>query len=339
MATMSPDTDPEAIRRFGLAVATPFAVLAGMQLDVFSPLQDGPADVDALARRMGVDARRLRPLLYALVTAELLTVEDRRFSNAPLADRFLIHGRPGYLGGVHELWSDVWGAFFRIAESVRTGAPQAKHEFEEMPREELAAFLRGQHPLAMGAGRALIQALEPNRPSNLLDVGGGSGGLAIGACETIRDLRATVVELPAVATITEESLADAGLAGRIEVRATDVIHDPIEGAFDVAVLRNVLQTMSAEQARQALHNVGHAVAPSGTIMIIGFILDDSRLSPPVAVAYNLFFLSAYEHGEAYTAGEHRDWLESAGFEDVQYGPAPAGFGSSGIGLVTARKRT
>jgi hypothetical protein len=48
--------------------------------------------------------------------------------------------------------------------------------------------------------------------------------------------------------------------------------------------------------------------------------------------------SLNEHGEAYTAGEHREWLEAAGFEDIQYGPAPAGFGTSGIGLVTARKR-
>ena len=73
-------------------------------------------------------------------------------------------------------------------------------------------------------------------------------------------------------------------------------------------------------------------------MVIGFILDDTRLGPPVTVAYNLFFLNVYEHGEAYTAGEHREWLEAAGFEDIRCGPAPAGFGTSGIGLVTARKR-
>jgi hypothetical protein len=59
----------------------------------------------------------------------------------------------------------------------------------------------------------------------------------------------------------------------------------------------------------------------------------------VAAAYDLFFIGAYEHGEAYTVGEHRKWLEAAGFEDVRSVPAPAGFGTSGIGLVTARKRS
>jgi precorrin-6B methylase 2 len=77
-----------------------------------------------------------------------------------------------------------------------------------MPQKELAAFLRGQHPLAMAAGRALSHALEPDRPSSLLDVGGGSGGLAIGACETLPHLRATVLELPSVAPITEEFIAE-----------------------------------------------------------------------------------------------------------------------------------
>jgi precorrin-6B methylase 2 len=330
--------DPDQLRQFGYAVATPFAVLAGMQLDVFTPLRDGPLGAEALAERLGVDARRLRPVLYALVGAQLLTVEEGRFANSPLAERFLVRGQSTYMGGVHELWSDVWQALLKTAESVRTGVPQARHDFAAMPRDELAAFLRGQHPLAMAAGRALIETLKPGRPNTLLDVGGGSGGLAIGACEAASHLRATVVELPTVTPITEEFVAAAGLSERIEVRVGDVIRAPLEGMFGVAVLRNLLQTMSAEQARRTLHHVGQAIAPGGSVVIIGFILDDTRLGPPVALAYNLFFLNAYEQGEAYTAGEHRAWLEAAGFKDVHCGQAPPGFGTPGIGLVTARKR-
>jgi SAM-dependent methyltransferase len=338
MTKATPEPDSDQIRQFGYAVATPFAVLAGMQLDVFTPLREGPLDAEALAERLGVHARRLRPVLYALVGAELLTLEEERFANTPLAERFLIRGQPTYMGGVHELWSDVWHALLKTAESVRTGAPQAEHDFEAMPRAELAAFLRGQHPLAMAAGHALIDTLKPERPKTLLDVGGGSGGLAIGACEAASHLRATVVELPTVTPITEEFVAAAGLSDRIEIRAADVIRAPLEGSFDVAALRNLLQTLSVEQARQTLHHVGQAIAPGGSVMIIGFILDDTRLGPPVALAYNLFFLNAYEEGEAYTAGEHREWLEAAGFEDVRSGPAPPGFGTPGIGLITARRR-
>jgi hypothetical protein len=41
-------------------------------------------------------------LLYALVTANLLTVEGNRFANTPEAQQFLVKGQPTYLGGRHE---------------------------------------------------------------------------------------------------------------------------------------------------------------------------------------------------------------------------------------------
>jgi hypothetical protein len=96
--------------------------------------------------------------------------------------------------------------------------------------------------------------------------------------------------------------------------------------------------MSVEQARRTIRNVGEAVAPGGLIHIIGWALDDTRLAPPPAVDFNLVFLNIYDDGEAYTASEHREWLEAAGFVDFRWGEAPPGAGPPGMGLVTARKR-
>ncbi len=53
-------------------------MLAGMQLDVFTPLKDGPLTAEQLAAALNVKAEKLSPLLYALVAAELLTVEGTR---------------------------------------------------------------------------------------------------------------------------------------------------------------------------------------------------------------------------------------------------------------------
>jgi DNA-binding IclR family transcriptional regulator len=49
------------------------SVLAGMQLDLFTPLKDGPLSADQIAESIGVGATRLRPLLNALVVVGLLT--------------------------------------------------------------------------------------------------------------------------------------------------------------------------------------------------------------------------------------------------------------------------
>ena len=55
----------------------------------------------------------------------------------------------------------------------------------------------------------------------------------------------------------------------------------------------------------------------GEIYIVGYVLDDDRLSPPETAAYNLVFLNLYDEGEAYTESEYKTWLEAAGFKDFQ----------------------
>ena len=60
-------------------------MLAGMQLDVFTPLNDSPLTAAQLADVLGVNTEKLSRLLYALVTAGLLTVDGDRFANTPEA--------------------------------------------------------------------------------------------------------------------------------------------------------------------------------------------------------------------------------------------------------------
>ena len=87
---------PETIERLEAAVYPSFAILAGMQLDLFTPLKDGPMNVGELAQALGVGPTKLEPLLYSLVDAELLIVEGERFSNTPEAAHFLVRGIPTY---------------------------------------------------------------------------------------------------------------------------------------------------------------------------------------------------------------------------------------------------
>src|SRR5262249_28378328 len=62
-------TNPTTIFRHAYAVYPPIAMLAGMQLDVFTPLKDGPMAATALAHALGMRTEKLRPLLYSLALA------------------------------------------------------------------------------------------------------------------------------------------------------------------------------------------------------------------------------------------------------------------------------
>jgi SAM-dependent methyltransferase len=323
---------PTTLEELEWAVWPSFALLAGIRLDLFTPLKDGPLSVEQLAGKLAVRADKLKPLLCALAAAGLLKVENDLFSNSSEANRFLVRGLASYRGGKHEVLLSNWQAGLRTAESIRTGAPQAKLDFAGASAAELETFYRSNHAQAQRRGRELMSTYDLSSHRTLLDVGGGSGGLAIAITETYPHIQATVAELPTVTPITRRIVEEAGASGRVRVQSSDVIKEGLTGAFDAAVLSSFIQVISREQARRALQNVGRVVNPGGAIYIRGDIVDDSGTSPLGSVMRNLVYLNIYDEGQAYTEHEHREWLAEAGFADFERKIL-----SDGFSIVRARK--
>jgi acetylserotonin N-methyltransferase len=214
------------------------------------------------------------------------------------------------------LWLELADAYRKTAESVRTGVPQARHNYAQMSEDELRVTLGGLHPGALSKGRALAARYDFSADRSVLHAAGGTGGLSIGLLEAYPALHATIVELPGVIPLTQEFVAAAGMQERIDAVAVDLLHEEIAGQFDVAVVNNLIQVLSAEEAQTALRTVGRAVRSGGTIYVINNILDDSRLAPTAAVRANIAFLNFYDGGQSYTEGEHRTWLSEAGFVEI-----------------------
>ena len=77
---------PETINRIADGAYPALAMLAGMQLDLFTPLADGPMTAEEIAHAIGAGSEKLKPLLYSLVAADLLTVGGDRFANTGSKD-------------------------------------------------------------------------------------------------------------------------------------------------------------------------------------------------------------------------------------------------------------
>jgi SAM-dependent methyltransferase len=293
------------------------SVLAGTQLDLFTSLKDGPLSAVQIAESIDVETSKLRPLLYALAVAGLLTVEDGLFANTAEADTYLVRGRPGYQGHRTKYWSAAWNAALLIAESIRTGQPQAAHDYATMPEDELEEFLHGLHPWSFEAGTWLAQNYDFSACQAVLDAGGGSGALSIALTEAVPHLRAMVVDLPSVVPITRRFVERADATQRVQAKAVDLVREPLTDSFDAAVLRAFVQVMSLEEGHQALLNINRALRPGSTIYIWDRPLDDSRLTPPDLAVFNSVFVAIYERGQKYTVGEYRDLLMRTGFEEFE----------------------
>ena len=119
-------TEENQIEKIATSVYPSFALLAGMQLDLFTPLKNGPMNAEEIALIIGVRSGKLKALLYALVVAGFLAVKGEYFSNTELANQSLIKDQPSSVVDIHELLSTMWKAALKTADSIRTGVPQAK---------------------------------------------------------------------------------------------------------------------------------------------------------------------------------------------------------------------
>ncbi len=188
-----------------------------------------------------------------------------------------------------------------------------------MTKGELKVLYDGMSASDFNFATWLSSNFDFSQCRKLLDAGGGSGTLSIAMTQIYPQLTATVVEFPQVTPITEQFVKDADALEKVEVVSADLTCDPIPGMYDTAFLGSVIQTLSSEDARKVLRNVGKVIKPGGWLYLFGSgMLDNSRLSPKAAVEFNLVFINTYDNGQSYTENEYRDWLEEAGFDEFDF---------------------
>jgi hypothetical protein len=326
---------PRLIETLADAVYPSFAMLAGMELDLFTPLGNGPRSAEEIATAAGTDQAKTTELLHALVATGLLTYEGGRFSNSSEANEFLVRGRPNYIGMRHYAYRRRWNSVLSVTETIRSGVPQRGMDYAGMPAEARDAFYRGTFTECLAAGRQLAASEDFLGCRNLIDIGGGSGGLAIAMAERWANLSVTIADLPANEAVARRFVAEAGLSDRIHVRPTDVVKEPLGGPYDAAVMRGLFPVLTPAQIRGVLANVHAALRPGNSLYVVGWILDDSRANPLSYATYNLLFVNDYTDALIHTEAEHRSWLEEAGFDFVRRQRTAATYAAD---FILARKR-
>ena len=232
---------PETIDKLVNSIYSPLAMLAGMELDLFTPLKDGSMNAEQLAEALGVRSDKLSPLLYALVAAGLLTVEGDLFSNTSEADHFLVTGRQSYIGGRRDGIRRRCERILDTAETIRTGVPRSRTDYANTPPERMESLVRLREKENEAEARDLMSRHDFSSYHTLLDVGGGGGFLSLTITEAHPHLQATVVDLPTVTPITGRIVSEAGAEHRVDIMAADIVNESIKGSFDVAVLTRISQ--------------------------------------------------------------------------------------------------
>lgn len=127
-----------------------------------------------------------------------------------------------------------------------------------------ATFGMGDHPTTLLSLRALRRLVQPY--CTVLDVGCGSGVLAIGACVFGAATAVGVDIAPAAVSVTIANAEANGVADRIAVSTTDLAD--VEGTFDLVVANILAPTLVALSS-----DLKRVLAPGGALIISGILAE------------------------------------------------------------------
>jgi SAM-dependent methyltransferase/DNA-binding CsgD family transcriptional regulator len=279
-------------------------LLTALELDVFTTIGEGATAAET-ARKLGTDPRATEMLLNALVAVGALVKGDAVF-RCTVESKALGPARPGLLHMVH-LW-DTWAT---LTECVKSGRAVRSRGPEGFPEARTRAFIAAMHARAQESARETVRLSGIHDAKRMLDVGGGSGAFSIAFAKTCPELRAEILDLGAVVPLAEEYIREAGLQNRVRVRPGDMRTADFGEGFDLVLLSAVCHMFGEDENRSLIQRCARALVPGGHLVIREFILQEDRAGPPHAALFALNMLVGTEHGNTYTEGEYRNWMEEA----------------------------
>ena len=316
--------NPALLMQIALAHRSSAVLFAAVNLDLFSALAGGPMTSAAVATRAGSAPEATRLLLEACVSEGLLTSENGTFANTPLADAFLVRGRPAFSASGFKYAEDLYPAWGRLADLVRSGRPPMPPEtiLGDDP-DKTRHFVYAMHERARGIGSILAHLVDLSGRTRLLDVGGGPGTYSASLVQQTPGLTATVLDVPGVLKVTRELIDASGVADRITLMPGDYLKSPFGTGFDVALLSGMMHRETPASCRLLLGKAFDALDSGGLVIVSDvFFEDDSKRTPPFAVYFALNMMLTSDEGSAHAKTEMAAWMREVGFTDVQMRELP-----------------
>ena len=316
---LEPDpVSPELVMRLASGFMAAKHLFAAAELGLFEALADSPTTIDGLAARTGLTVRAARISADAMVSLEVLERDGGLYRNSPVAARFLAGRSPADLRPFLRFWDKIsYPAWCRLAECLASGPPREIFELDDDLQEVASA---GIEAILAGPAAALAQAVDLSDHRRLLDIGGGTGSWSIALARKHDRLAATVLDLPTVAAMARERVADAGLQSRIDVVAADLMTEELPSGYDLFLLANLVHYWSPKTNVEVLKRI-RKVAPAGSVVLLADFWTDATHTQPVHAALMAGEFAVHlRDGDVYSVEEARQWLTESGWKFSDHKP-------------------
>lgn len=290
---------------------------AANRLDVFTKLDGREATADELARECNADKRGLEILLVACTALGLLNRKEGRYSNTDISNTYLVKGRERYQGGIVSMFDDWYIPWAGLPESVVTGKPsvQKPHDISE---EATRNYIMGMHHRAIGQAYLLADTVDLQGRKQLCDIAGGPGTFTIFLCKKNPGLKGIVFDLPQTLKITKEIIKMYNADDQVTTMEGDYLKDIFGEGHDVVLLSSMMNQESPEVNRRTFKKAFDSMVSGGLLILQEQMLNAEKTGPLLSALIGVNQLIHTPGGAAYSKREITEWLEEAGFTNIEF---------------------
>jgi ubiquinone/menaquinone biosynthesis C-methylase UbiE len=296
------------------------ALKSAIDLDLFTAIDEGARTVSAIANRCQASDRGTRILCDYLSTIGLLKKSDGRYDLQPESATFLSKRSPAYLGTTTRFLSrpELKRDFENLTDAVRRGGiPSSGESLVAAENLIWVEFARSMMPMMRPAAQAIADLVaSPGETVRVLDIAAGHGLFGVTIAQRSPRAEVIAVDWKPVLAVAEENARAAGVADRFRALPGDAFTVDFGDRYDIALVTNFLHHFDEPTCTTFLRKVHKALRPGGRVVVLEFVPNADRVSPPVPARFSLTMLAETTGGDAYTFDELRRQLENAGFSHV-----------------------
>ncbi len=293
-------------------------LLLALQLEMFSHLENWETP-ESVAVKSGLNERSLSFVLNALASIGLLEKNNEEYRNTQQSNEFLNPGSTVYLGECI-LFREKMMSLQSMEERLRNGPDQMifrknqgveVYDFYEAARVGIPEMYTGR---VQSLVKAVSSLYSDTAPAKVLDLGGGSGILAIEIVLAFPNCIGVVFEHPGVACLPRKLVSERKLSERISVIEGDFNTDDIGEGYDLVIASGILD-FAKDHLDSMMDKLYKALKSNGYLYVVTHNVSEDYQYPPESI---LGWLSSHLDGLdlLMTKRGIEDALKSHGFRSI-----------------------
>ncbi|WP_340149512.1 methyltransferase [uncultured Sneathiella sp.] len=298
------------------------AMFAGLHLDVFTNLADGPKSCEKLSEVIGVPLNRIVTLMTALNGVGLVEREDDLYANSPGAEAFLSRTSKYDFGDYlrYQIDQQMYPFLGQLNDvldgSLNSDAVDSYQHWMSDP-EQAALYSNAQHAGSLGPGLTIARTVDLSGATSLLDVGGGTGAMTIRLLEANPELTSTIIDFPNVSEIGWRFITDADMTNRVRYIPSNALTVEWPTEQDAILMSYLFSGIPGGEVPRLVKYAYDCLAPGGRIMVHDFMVEDDRTGPVMAALWQLQHMAFTPEARSVTAGWLKAEMKKVGFVDIQ----------------------